>query len=103
MTNYRLFNVSGMITLRRDRVSGIAVAVQPDRSGKDTVVNFDYSEAPIDELGEGDSVIVLFTAKINQGSAPEIALHQIGKEIGAPDLINEPALHDAIEELLSKF
>lgn len=103
MSDYSLFNISGMISIRRERVSGYAMAVMADRSAKDATETFDYSEMPISEIGEDETVVVLFNAMLKDAGTPEIAVRQISKDLGGPDMMDEPALLDMIGELLSKF
>lgn len=100
MTDYRLFNVFGMLRVEQQHVSALATAILESGRSVEKTLSRDLN-TPIAELAEGETAVLLFAALIAQGSRPQIAVQQLGRRTGGPDVLGNKVIREILNEVVS--
>ena len=102
MNEMKLFNVFGSLTATRTKVAVLATTVKPDGTAIEKSV-MQHSDQPIDNIAEGEHVLIIFAARVPDQGRAEIAVQQLTREAGGPDVFGSPQVQNALRAVIKKF
>lgn len=95
----RLFNVFGMVTVKRDRIVALATAILPSGGSCEKTLARDVSPA-IAGIPDNRALTLLFAASLRGEERAEVAVQQVSARTGGRDVLDEPAVKNAIEDVI---
>lgn len=98
----KLFNVFGMATVKQTGIALLATSVLPNGASIEKTLSRSFNP-PLAGLGPDQSCTILFAANVDGEHCTEIAVQQISKRIGGPDLFHEQAVQQAIKDVVGKI
>lgn len=102
LSSFQLFNVFGMLRVSRQHISALATGILPNGSSVERTVNTNLDD-PIQKIAVDEVLVILFAAMVQPNQQPRVAIQQLSKRIGGPDVLNEPAVQNVLNVLFQKL